>query len=58
MLLNVEQVKELLKVPQATAYQVIRDLNKELNNKGYLTIRGRVEETYLRERYRLEGVSE
>lgn len=58
MLLNVEQVKELLKVPQSTAYQVIRDLNKELNNEGYLTIRGRVEETYLRERYRLENVNE
>lgn len=54
-LLNVKQVKELMDVPESTAYKIIRDLNRELKDNGVLVLRGRVEERYLKERY---GISE
>ncbi|MDU5526431.1 MAG: hypothetical protein E6053_03030 [Finegoldia magna] len=54
MLLNVTQVRELLSVPQSTAYKIIRDLNAELKDQGYIVLRGRVEEKYLKERFRLD----
>lgn len=54
MLLNVEQVKDLLSVPQSTAYKIIRELNAELKERGYIVLRGRVEEKYLKERFRLD----
>lgn len=54
MLLNVEQVQKLLSVPQSTAYKIIRDLNAELKEHGYIVLRGRVEEKYLKERFRLD----
>ena len=36
------------------AYKAIRTLNSELKEKGFLTIQGKVNENYLRERYGLE----
>lgn len=52
-LLNVGEVKALLKIPQSTAYAIIRELNQELKNQGYYTIRGKIEETYLLERFKI-----
>ena len=46
-LITYKEVMSLLKVKQAMAYKIIQDLNKELNEQGYLTIRGKVEESYL-----------
>ena len=57
MLLNVKDVIEILDVSQATAYRVIRELNNELKDKGYLVITGRVEESYLYERFKLDEMS-
>lgn len=54
MLLNVAQVQDLLSIPQSTAYKIIRDLNAELKDQGYIVLRGRVEEKYLKERFRLD----
>ncbi|MDU2131065.1 MAG: hypothetical protein E7E74_00525 [Finegoldia magna] len=54
MLLNVAQVQDLLSIPQSTAYKIIRDLNAELKEQGYIVLRGRVEEKYLKERFRLD----
>lgn len=54
MLLNVTQVQDLLSIPQSTAYKIIRDLNAELKEQGYVVLRGRVEEKYLKERFRLD----
>lgn len=54
MLLNVTQVQDLLSIPQSTAYKIIRDLNAELKEQGYIVLRGRVEEKYLKERFRLD----
>lgn len=33
------------------AYKHMQKLNKELQEKGYLTIQGRIEESYLYERF-------
>lgn len=49
--LDVEQVMELLKVGKTNAYAIIRKLNRELESRGYMTIRGKIPEAYLRERF-------
>lgn len=55
-LLNVDQVMDVLNVRQSQAYQIIRDLNAELKEQGYRVVRGKVEERYLLEQYRLAEV--
>ena len=42
---------ELLKVGKTNAYAIIRKLNQELESRGYMTIRGKIPEAYLRERF-------
>ena len=62
MLLNVEQVQELSQVKKSKAYKMISTLNQELHQQGYLTLNGKVEESYLKKRYGLleqqHGLSE
>ncbi|WP_338953637.1 LysR family transcriptional regulator [Fusobacterium nucleatum] len=53
---DVNRVIELLGCSQAMAYKAIRTLNGELKEKGFLTIQGKVNENYLRERYGLEKI--
>ncbi|MBC5729238.1 hypothetical protein H8S34_00110 [Pseudoflavonifractor sp. NSJ-25] len=50
-MLGAEDVMVLLSVKKSSAYEVIRQLNEELREKGYLTVRGKVPEKYLRERF-------
>ena len=52
-LLDVEGVKALLPIQNTKAYAIIRQLNEELREKGYMTIRVRVPEKYLIERFGL-----
>ena len=54
MLIDVKRVMELLGVPKTRAYEVIKLLNKELEGRGFLVVRGRVPEKYLRERYGID----
>lgn len=49
-----EEVAELLRVSQSSALKLIRDLNAELEKKGFYTFRGRVPRKYLYERIGLE----
>ena len=49
-MLDVQQVKETLKVSKSKAYEIIRTLNRELEDKGYLIVRGKIREDYLFER--------
>ena len=44
--LTADDVAEELQVSKAKAYQIIRDLNVELQKMGYLTVAGRVNATY------------
>ena len=49
--LGVEDVKEVLHVSTSKAYEMIKRLNDELSQKGYMVIRGKVPEKYLQERF-------
>ena len=49
-MLNVKEVQELLQVSKPKAYEIIRTLNTELKNKGFLTVQGKIREDYLHER--------
>lgn len=53
-MIGVNEVEEMLGVAESKAYEIIRNLNKELNREGYLTVRGRVPESYLKKRYKLD----
>lgn len=55
---SAEEVAEDFGVSRTKAYEMIRQLNEELEEKGYLTIRGRVSRKYYLERTYGEKVSE
>ncbi len=42
---------ELLGVSESKAYSLIRTMNSELEQKGFLTLRGRVPVAYVQERF-------
>lgn len=56
-LINKDVVADMLSVSKSTAYKVIRTLNEELKDKGFMTVQGRVPEDYLKERYNLKNES-
>lgn len=45
-MMKVDEVMECLSLSKASAYQVIKDLNEELEQKGLRTIPGRVSKRY------------
>ncbi|KIN79880.1 TrmB family transcriptional regulator [Clostridium botulinum] len=48
---RVDDVAEILDISISKAYRIIRQLNKELEQKGYITIAGRVPIKYFKEKY-------
>ena len=56
-ILSVSEEAVLCKVKVGKAYQIIRILNSELEAKGYITIRGRINKDYLLERLGIKEVS-
>lgn len=56
--MNVEEVAEELGVSKSFAYKLMNQLNKELKEKGYFTVAGRVNRAYFTEKlcYSKEGV--
>lgn len=46
-----KDLKELLGVSESKAYQYIRQMNAELQEKGFLTIKGKIPAAYVRERF-------
>ena len=42
-----DEVSELLNCGKSTAYKIMRQLNNELKEKGYMTISGNVNRAYL-----------
>ncbi|MCM1167951.1 MAG: helix-turn-helix domain-containing protein [Ruminococcus sp.] len=48
--IKVEEVAEILGISKSYAYKIVRQLNNELKEKGFLTISGRVNKTYFMER--------
>ena len=51
MYLTAEEVAEILGVSKAYAYKVIRNLNDELEIKGYVVISGKVSTKYFIEKF-------
>ena len=48
--MRAEEVARELEVSKSYAYKLIQQLNAELRKKGYITIAGRVNRQYFRER--------
>ncbi len=48
--IGAKEVAEILGVSESKAYSVIRGLNKELKEKGYITVQGRVSRAFFQER--------
>ena len=48
--LRADEVAEILDVSPSFAYKIIRELNMELDTKGYVTIAGRINRKYFYER--------
>lgn len=53
--MRVDEVADELEVSVAYAYKVIRKLNEELESKGYLTVKGRVNREYFYKRLYCKG---
>lgn len=49
--LTVDDIAKELKVSRSYAYKIIRKLNKELKEQGYITISGRINSHYFRMRF-------
>ncbi len=49
-MMDVRDVQEALSVSESTAYGVIRRLNQELDESGYITVRGKVSRAYFEKR--------
>ncbi|WPC42788.1 transcriptional regulator [Clostridium sp. JS66] len=48
---RVDDIKNILGVSKSKAYKIIQQLNKELKEKGYITIAGRIPIKYFKEKY-------
>ena len=48
---NAKDIQELLGVSESKAYAYIRQMNAELQEKGFLTVRGKIPAAYVRERF-------
>lgn len=44
--MTVEEVAQELRVSKSKAYEVVRNLNRELQEMGYLTVAGRINATF------------
>ena len=48
--IRAEEVAEVMEISVPYAYKIIRKLNQELTDKGYITATGRVNREYFNER--------
>ncbi|WP_394810743.1 MULTISPECIES: ICEBs1 excisionase [Bacillus] len=51
-------VQEILNVKRAKAYEIIRELNKELEEEGYTTLKGRVIKSKFESSYLYKNIQE
>lgn len=49
--LNAKDVTELLGISRSKAYEIIKNLNLELEAEGYIVISGKVPKRYLEKKY-------
>ena len=55
IMMKVDEVAALLQVKKGKAYDLIREWNEELQAKGKLTIRGRVNREFFRQKTSIQG---
>ena len=48
--MTAKEVAEVLGIGASKSYQIIRQLNAELEAKGYITVRGRISRAYFNEK--------
>jgi hypothetical protein len=48
--IRAEELAEIMEISVPYAYKIIKQLNEELDAKGYITITGRVNREYFNER--------
>ena len=53
--MTVDDVAEELSVSKSKAYKIVRQLNKELEEKGIITVAGRVCASYFRKKVMYSG---
>lgn len=46
-----QELSNVLKVSESQAYKLIKGMNEELKNAGYLTVRGKVPAAYVSKRF-------
>lgn len=56
MLIEVNEVMEITGAAKSTAYKIIKKLNRELAEQGYMTLAGKVNKRYLLERFNLTEI--
>ncbi len=44
-------IQELLGVSRAKAYRIVKELNAELSEKGYIVIQGKISKKFFSEKY-------
>ncbi len=50
-MIRAEEVAERLGISRTSAYSIIKELNQELADKGYMTVTGRISKDYFEQRY-------
>lgn len=50
LFLTADDVAQIMSISKPMGYKIISELNKELSEKGYLTIHGRVSKKYFEEK--------
>ena len=51
LFVRAEEVSQELGISKPYAYKLVREMNEELKNKGFLTIPGRVSRRYFEEKF-------
>ena len=51
LLMTAEEVSEVLGISLSKSYRIIREMNAELEKKGFLTINGKVNRKFFAERF-------
>lgn len=49
--IRANEIAEALNVSEGMAYKLIRQMNAELEEQGYITVRGRVSRKYFQEKF-------
>lgn len=50
MFYTAQDIMEMLDIGKTKAYEIIKTLNSELNDKGFITVNGKVSKKYFHQR--------